>query len=69
MSAVPTLAGFTACLVDNHTLEVEVTRDTSINTLFAALSAQNIQVRSLRNKTNRLEELFIRLVGNKESAA
>jgi ABC-2 type transport system ATP-binding protein len=37
--------------------------------LFAALSAQHIEVRSLRNKTNRLEELFIRLVGNKRESA
>ena len=69
LPAPPTLLGYTAHLVDDHTLEVEVTRDASINALFAALSAQNIAVDSLRNKTNRLEELFIRLVGNKENTA
>jgi ABC-2 type transport system ATP-binding protein len=69
LSAAPTLDGYTTHLVDDHTLEVEITRDACINNLFAALSAQNINVVSLRNKTNRLEELFIRLVGNKENAA
>jgi len=69
LSAPPVLPGFAAHLVDDHTLEVEVTRNTSINGLFAALTTLNILVGSLRNKTNRLEELFIRLVGNKEDAA
>ena len=69
LAALPTLPGFTACRIDDLTLEVEVPRDAHINTLFAALSAQGIEVGSLRNKTNRLEELFIGLVGNKEDAA
>ena len=69
LTAAPTLTGFVARLTDDRTLEVEVTRETSINSLFATLSAQNINVVSLRNKTNRLEELFIRLVGNKVEAA
>jgi ABC-2 type transport system ATP-binding protein len=69
LAAMPNLTGFATRRLDDHTLEVEVTRDTDINTLFAALSAQGIVVSSLRNKTNRLEELFVRLVGNKEHAA
>lgn len=69
LASAPVLPGFITRLVDDHTLEVEVTRDTTINTLFAALSAQTIAVASLRNKTNRLEELFIRLVGTKENTA
>lgn len=69
LTSAPTLAGFVAHLTDDHTLEVEVTRNTSINTLFAELSRQNIAVVSLRNKTNRLEELFIRLVGNNKGNA
>ena len=67
--ASPDLPGFTTRRIDDHTLEVEVTRDANINTLFAALSAQGMVVSSLRNKTNRLEELFVRLVRNKENAA
>lgn len=64
LDAVPELPGFIASRVDDHTLEVEVSRDVNINVLFAVLSARGIEVGSLRNKTNRLEELFIRLVGN-----
>jgi ABC-2 type transport system ATP-binding protein len=69
MAHAPALQGFETCLVDEHTLEVVVSSRTSITGLFAALSLQNIEVRSLRNKTNRLEELFIRLVGNKGEGA
>jgi ABC-2 type transport system ATP-binding protein len=61
----PALQGFATRLVDEHTLEVVVSSHTSITQLFTALSVHNIEIRSLRNKTNRLEELFIRLVGNK----
>ena len=66
LATAPTLPGFVSHLVDDHTLEVEITRNASINDLFAVLSTKNIAVVSLRNKTNRLEELFIRLVGNKK---
>ncbi len=68
LSAAPSLPGFVTRLTDDHTLEVEITRNANINNLFVALSAQNIAVLTLRNKTNRLEELFIRLVGNKGNA-
>ena len=50
--------------VDELTLEAEICRDDSINTLFTELSARDIRVLSLRNKTNRLEELFMSLVEN-----
>jgi len=69
LTELPKLSGFSAYLVDAHTLEVEVSRNANITELFAALSLQNIAVSSLRNKTNRLEELFIRLVGNKGESA
>ena len=65
LAVLPTFKEFPACLVDDHTLEVALSRGTNITDLFAALSLQNIAVSSMRNKTNRLEELFIRLVGNK----
>lgn len=65
----PALPGFVTRRVDQHTLEVEVPGNASMTGLFAALSSQHIEVRSLRNKTNRLEELFIRLVGNKGEGA
>ena len=50
--------------VDTHTIEAEICRDDSINTLFTELSEQGIRVLSMRNKTNRLEELFMNLVEN-----
>lgn len=58
----PTLNGITHQIVDNHTIEVEVAKEQGLNTVFEQLSQQNVQVLSMRNKANRLEELFVRLV-------
>ena len=49
-------------LVDPMTLEVTLDKAHSINDLFQLLESQNIQVRSMRNKSNRLEELFVKMV-------
>lgn len=49
-------------LTDQTTLEVELHKSQSLNDLFNELSAQQIRVTSMRNKTNRLEELFVRLI-------
>jgi ABC-2 type transport system ATP-binding protein len=62
LAAMPQLAGYPLVRVDDHTLEVEVSKDQNLNEAFAGLSAQGIQVVSLRNKVNRLEEIFMRLV-------
>jgi ABC-2 type transport system ATP-binding protein len=62
LTAPPQLDGYAVRLVDESNLEVDVSRERSINGLFAGLSAQNLHVLSMRNKTNRLEELFMRLV-------
>jgi ABC-2 type transport system ATP-binding protein len=48
--------------VDDHSFEVSIEKSQSINALFDKLSAQGIQVLSMRNKSNRLEELFFDLV-------
>jgi len=58
------LEGFQYEVIDSTTLEVEVLREQGINQVFSQLSAQNIQVLSMRNKANRLEELFVDLVSN-----
>lgn len=50
--------------VDDQTVEADICRDDSINTLFTELNAHGIKVLSMRNKTNRLEELFMNLVEN-----
>ncbi len=68
-SAAPQLSGFTAVLVDDHTLEIEMSKFQSLNDIFAQLSAQGVAVTSMRNKVNRLEELFIRLVDGSATAA
>jgi ABC-2 type transport system ATP-binding protein len=53
------LDGFTANVVDKTTLEVKVPRGLTMNDLFTQLSMQGIKITGLRNKTNRLEELFM----------
>ncbi len=62
LSEPPLLPGYRTALPDEHTLEVEVSKGQSLNDIFAQLSARGIQVNSMRNKVNRLEELFVRLV-------
>ncbi|XEG70683.1 ABC transporter ATP-binding protein [Pseudomonas sp. abacavir_1] len=62
VAQAPQLPGYPARLLDDHTLEVQVDKAAGINGLFALLNGQGIEVLSLRNKTNRLEELFVSLV-------
>jgi ABC-2 type transport system ATP-binding protein len=62
VAALPDLPGYGARLVDDHTLEVEVSKEQSLNDIFSRLSTQGVEVLSMRNKVNRLEELFMRLV-------
>ncbi|MFS1703754.1 ABC transporter ATP-binding protein [Aestuariibacter sp. GS-14] len=64
------LDGFAHRLSDESTLEVDVAKSDGLNPVFAQLTAQHIQVMSMRNKANRLEELFVSLVeaGRKEKA-
>ncbi len=66
LDKAPALPGFDAILVDDTELEVAVDSQHDLNQLFAELSKQNITVQSLRNKANRLEELFLRLVDRNE---
>ena len=69
ISVVPSVPGYDIRLVDAHTLEVEVSKDRDLNDLFARLSADGIHVITLRNKVNRLEEIFMRLVDKSGAAA
>jgi ABC-2 type transport system ATP-binding protein len=62
LAAAPQLIGYPARLLDGNTLEVQVDKAAGITGLFTQLALQNIEVLSLRNKTNRLEELFVSLV-------
>jgi ABC-2 type transport system ATP-binding protein len=65
----PEIAGFRTTLADDRTLEVEVSKGQTLNDIFAQLTAKGIRVNSMRNKVNRLEELFIRLVDVSSRAA
>ena len=66
IDAAPELDGFETALRPDGELEVDKGPSVDLNDLFAQLDAHNIRVVSLRNKANRLEELFMRLVENKQ---
>lgn len=65
--AAPRLDPDCVRLIDENTLEADISRDCGINFLFEQLSRHNIEVLSLRNKANRLEQLFINMVENNSS--
>lgn len=58
------LTDFCYRVIDDHTLEVDVKKSQTINQVFIELTQQGIEVLSMRNKSNRLEELFVSLVGS-----
>ncbi|HEX6994836.1 MAG TPA: ABC transporter ATP-binding protein [Gammaproteobacteria bacterium] len=61
----PRLDGYTVRLRNDYEIEVEVAKEQGLNRVFAELTAQDLNVVTMRTKTNRLEELFIRLVEGK----
>jgi len=62
LQTLPTIEGYKLMLIDRDTISVEISRDQTINHLFNQLDKHNIRVLSLRNKTNRLEEVFINMM-------
>ena len=60
------LPGYRVTAPDETTLEVEVNKEQNLNEIFVALSAAGGEVVSMRNKSNRLEELFMRLVEGRD---
>ncbi|MCA1804143.1 MAG: ABC transporter ATP-binding protein [Xanthomonadaceae bacterium] len=68
LASLPDIPGHVLRRVDDTTLEADISRGTSVNRLFADLTARDIQVLSMRNKTNRLEKLFMYLVDNDRQA-
>lgn len=62
VSNLPTFPGYAVTQIDETTLEAEIRKEQSMNELFGLLSEKGVQVVSMRNKVNRLEELFVRLV-------
>jgi ABC-2 type transport system ATP-binding protein len=64
LQQVPAINGYDLQLVDETCLQVDVAAGISLNNLFCRLQDQGIQVQSMKNKSNRLEELFLNLVSN-----
>ena len=60
-AALPAIEGATLLATDDHTLDLDMPRAMDLNRVFAALDGAGIRVRSMRTKTNRLEELFVRM--------
>ena len=65
-AALPEIPGATLSAVDDHTLDLEMPRAMDLNGVFTRLDAAGIRVRSMRTKSNRLEELFVRLTGQEQ---
>ncbi len=66
---LPVIGGATLTAPDPHTLDIDMPRAMDLNRVFATLNEAGIRVRSMRTKSNRLEELFVRLTGNLETSA
>ena len=62
-ATLPAIEGATLVATDGHTLDLDMPRALDLNRVFAAFDAAGIRVRSMRTKSNRLEELFVRLTG------
>jgi ABC-2 type transport system ATP-binding protein len=67
-ATLPQIEGTTLVASDDHTLDVEMPRAMDLNRVFATLGDAGIRVRSMRTKSNRLEELFVRLTGDEAAA-
>lgn len=58
----PSLNGYSTNLIDEHSFEIEVEKGQSLNQVFLQLTALGLEVISMRNKANRLEEMFVAMV-------
>lgn len=67
LQGMPVLDGHRVAQIDEHSFEVEVEKGQSLNGVFAQLTAQQIEIVSMRNKANRLEELFVAMVNANKS--
>ena len=63
---MPKIGSFQCSKIDSQNIEVVIDSEHKINELFDILNKQNINISSMRNKTNRLEELFLKVVENKK---
>lgn len=60
----PTITPFNATLIDSNTFELRIDNNITLNEVFQVFNEQGIRIRAVRNKTNRLEELFLDLINN-----
>jgi ABC-2 type transport system ATP-binding protein len=67
LQRAPVLSGFESSLRNECELEVAVDSSSNLNNLFSELNDHGISVLSLRNKANRLEEMFMELVDKKQA--
>ncbi len=63
-AVLPEIPGAILRAADDHTLDLDMPRAMDLNRVFTAFDAASIRVRSMRTKSNRLEELFVRMTGN-----
>ncbi|AUB78046.1 ABC transporter [Spiribacter roseus] len=63
VNSLPALPDFGVLPLDERTIEVEVRGEQTLTELFSALNAAGVEVTSMKNKSNRLEELFVRMLG------
>lgn len=70
ISDLPLIQGsYELRIIDEHTIEVDIANDETLNNLILQLDSAHIKIDSMRNKVNRLEELFVSLINNKEKKA
>ncbi|TQE99452.1 MAG: ABC transporter ATP-binding protein [Spiribacter salinus] len=69
VNQLPELPDFHVVPVDERTVEIEIRGDQTLSHLFAELSGSGVEVTSMKNKSNRLEELFVRMLGKSATAA
>ena len=67
VNELPAQTGYSACLLNPHQMQVTINKGQSLNEVFTFLSAMQVHVTSMRNKTNRLEELFVNLVQSNQT--
>lgn len=67
ISAPPPLDGYQTRMIDDHSFEVDVEKGKPLNDIFVMLDEQKINITSMRNKSNRLEEMFVAMTRKHEA--
>lgn len=67
LDEAPALEGYEVRLADDNSIEVDIEKGKPLNDLFRLLDEQNLKVSSMRNKANRLEEMFVSMLSKRDS--